>query len=281
MTEQIENPVETVENVVPAPAPVATPAVEPLAETVIDKTKEQFQKLLESNKRLNEANEVLRQQLQQPAAQVSQPAPQSQSVSPSDFIDSDPQTGERYFNEAKFTAKMNEIQARQQEIADKANNAESTIQSYLKISEDREIERQEKETFSAHPELNPNAAGFDPVLNKQVRGILIDSYQNPSDYDNGRPLSFKEAADFVKNIQGKTTQVAQPDPAQLEAESQAAQQLKEQATSSVASQPRAQESTAEKEELEGLIYRTRYLADDSALAERLKHTEHILPKEQS
>jgi hypothetical protein len=260
-----------------APAAVQTP-VEILPDTSIDKTKEQFQKLLDSNRRLNEANNALKQQVQQAQQPVSQPA--ETNVAPGDFIDKDPVTGERFFNEEKFAAKMTEIQKAQQEIAEKTARAENTIQNYLKLTESREVERQEKETFGAYPELNPNAANFNSLFNKQVRGVLIDSFQNPLDYEDSRPLSFKEAADLVKNAQGKTTQVAAEEAqAQIETASQEAQQLKEQVTSNVPSQPRAEQAMNADEDLEKLKYRTRYLNDDNALAERIKHSEHILTNE--
>ena len=288
MNEQIENPVENsgaspeviVAQNTPIQSPVQAPVVESLPENIIDKTKEQFQKLLDSNRRLNEANMALTQQIQQNNnQQIPQTVTKDEDVNSSDFIDKDPTTGERYFNEQKFAAKMADIQRKQQEIADKASQTESTIQGYLKVTENREVERQEKETFSAYPELNPKTDKFDSVFSKQVRGVLIDSFQNPIDYDDSRPLTFKEAADFVRQAQGKTTQVdAQAEQAQIETASQNAQQLKEQATQ-VPSQPRAEQAMVDSEELDNLKYRTRFLNDDSALAERLKHTAHILPKE--
>ena len=66
-----------------------------------------------------------------------------------------------------------------------------------------------------------------------------------------------------------------------EAAAAAAQASKEQGSAQAVSQPRAQvQQSAEADEaLENLRYRVRYLNDDAALAERIMHTEHILPRD--
>lgn len=263
--------------VAPQPAPAAAPAQPGLPATAPDRTKEEFEKLLESNKRLYEANTLLRQEMEQARTrpqqpQVPQQRPATQEVNPNDFVERDPITGEAYIDEKRLRARIEEIQQR-------AIKAEQTIQSYVKSSEEREIERQNQEAFTAYPELEPGKEKFDATFHKQVRGILADSMFNPDDY-SGRPLSFKEAADFVR-AQYPKAQPASDATAEAEqrAQSQAAQALKEQVSTQATGQPRAAQQISDDEELETLRYRTRYQNDDYALAKRIMHTEHILPKD--
>jgi hypothetical protein len=263
-----------------APQPAATPKQEEAMSNAPDRTKEQFEKLLESNKRLYDANMLLRQEMEQQrtAPQAPQPGPQrATEINPDDFIEEDPSTGQKYINDQRLKAKLEEIQK-------KADQAEKAIQNYMKTNEDREIERQNQEAFDAFPDLDPSSKKFDANFHKQVRGALADSMFNPEDY-NGRPLSFKEAASFVRTQY--PTQTAQPKASDATAEtekaeaekSQAAQTQKEQASTQANSQPRAAQQVSDDEELESLRYRTRYQNDDWALAERLKFTEHILPRD--
>ena len=110
----------------------------------------------------------------------------------------DPVTGEQYINESKMKSRIREIE-------DRASRAEQTINTYIKTAEQKDIERQNAETFSAYPELEPGKDNFDPNFSRQVRSVIYDSLLNFDDY-GGRPLSFKEAADFIKeqNSPGQT-----------------------------------------------------------------------------
>lgn len=271
------------------PASVPTPAAPAsLPSDTRDRTKEQFDKLLDSNRRLFEANELLRREMSQrttaqqtyaPIQQTPQPVPQQQ-VNPADFVETDPTTGEQYINTQKMTARLNEVNAR-------ASRTEQAVKNYIKTAEEREIERQSKETYTVYPELNPGTASalnpkFDEKFNKQVRGVLLDSMYNPNDY-GGRPLSFKEAADFVKATNPTAQPQPAPTPTKKEKEAQAAataasQDLKTQGSVQVPSQPQNAPQPVNDEELQRLRMKTR-LGDSEALAKRLINTEHILPKQ--
>src|SRR5258708_7860789 len=203
-----------------APAPQATPP-EP---QVSNRTQEQIDKLTESNQQLFKANELLRQELQRRAqsnqqftpSNASQPAPTAQPTAsgqlsqPEDFIEVDPVSGERVINESKFRQEVSRIR-------EQATQAHQQVQNYIQTAEQREIDRQNREAWSAYPELNSGSATFDPRFNQLARAAIYDSMINPSDY-GGRPLSYKEAADFIRGNTGRPTQVvpqAQPqvDPA--------------------------------------------------------------------
>lgn len=267
-----------------APEPVApiTPVVEaPVLESVApaekavevevrDRSGEQWDKLLDSNKRLYEANELLRQEMQKRTASQQQFQPIQQAADntprPSDFIEKDPVTGEKYINESK-------LQAAIKQSDDRARKAEETVTSYIQNAEQREIERQNKETFVSYPELNPNDKSFDLKFHQQVRGLLYDSMVNSQDY-GGRPLNFKDAADFIRGNKTDvvTSEVVEPTPAQ-----KAGQAAKEQASQAAVPQPSAvqTEHISSEEEANRLRQNTR-LGDDLALAQRLANTEHIV-----
>ena len=268
--------------VAPAPEPVAEP-VQPvqqpapvtLPENAPNRTREQFEKLVESNRRLYEDKVQLERELAQrraPQGQDPFAAPQSRvpQVNPNDFVEVDPITGDKFINEQRLRAKL-------EEVTNKAAKLEQVVNSYVKTAEDREIERQEKETYRAHPELNPNSKQFDPTFNRNVRSILTDSFYNQEEY-GGQPLSFKEAADFVRQQFPKPSSQPAVDPAQAEAQkaqAAAAQAQKEQGSAQAVSQPRGQAQISDDEELETLRYRTRYLNDDWALARRIVNTDHV------
>jgi len=180
------------------PVQVQAPAVDDAKA----RTTEQFNKLLENNRKLHETNEQLQRQIGQrqnvnntfqPIQDVPAIAqhPARQQVNAEDFVEIDPATGQPFINEQRLKSKLDEINK-------KASQAERTIENYIKTTEKREIDRQNSEAFITHPELNPESEKFDLEFNKQVRGMLLDSMYNMADY-GGRPLSFKEAGDYVKS----------------------------------------------------------------------------------
>lgn len=275
----------------PAPAPVAQPA--PAA--ISDRTTEQFNKILESNKRLFEANQTLAQELASRAAAaqtfapinqppVIQPQPQ-QTVNPQDFVEQDPITGERYVNEAKLQSKIAEMERR-------TSQAQEAISRYIQTAEQRELDRQSKETYQVYPELDPNNfEKHDINFHKATRSILYDSLLNPKDY-GGKPLTFKEAADYVVSSMGRKT-VSEPAPASFvapaptlaptpaptqSAEGQAmldqAQAIKEQAAANAQGQAQPTRETAYNDaDRNRLVMETREGKLD-ALARRLTMTDH-------
>lgn len=279
-TQTVSTPAEPV---APAPAvqqPVQEPVAPVLPAETRDRTREQFEKLLESNKRLLHENDLMKREVEkrQELGRIFDPIQQFQpqvppQSNPNDFVERDPITGEKLINDDKLRARIEDINQR-------ATKAERALQSYMQASEAREIERQNQEAFRAYPELSPDPQKRDEGFHTMVRGILADSFVNADTY-GGRPLTFKEAADYVAkytNRKSASEQAAEADEvAKKAAAADAAKQLKEQGSAQAQSQPRAQQQISDDQELESLRYRTRYLNDDAALAERIKHTEHILP----
>jgi hypothetical protein len=252
-----------------------------------ERTQQQFEKLLESNQELYKANELLRTELQQKREANQQFAPVqlppiqqqpiSQGVDPADFIETDPTSGERYINDVK-------LQARIAELNDRASRAEEAVQRYVETSEQREIERQNKEAFASYPELNPADPKHDVVFHNQTRAVIYDSVLNPQDY-GGKPLSFKDAADYVRGQQTRlaeatSTPQQEEEKKKAQEQQQAAQELKQQAAASPTGENQPQRTVAQDpKELERLKMATR-LGDPTALATRLANVDHIKPKEE-
>jgi hypothetical protein len=263
-------------------------ATAPVVPTDNTRTQQQFEKLLESNKGLYEANQLLRQELQQRREANQQFAPVQlppiqqqpipQGVNPADFIETDPASGERYINDVK-------LQSRIAELNDRASRAEEAVQRYVETSEQREIERQNREAFSAYPDLNPADPKHDVVFHNQTRAVIYDSVLNPQDY-GGKPLSFKDAADYVRGQQSRLAEASQK-PQQnattekdTQEQQQAAQELKQQATASPTGEIQTQRNVAQDvQELKRLQMATR-LGDPDALAIRLANVEHIKKSEE-
>lgn len=280
---------ETQPGVVPqqpaAPAPVMEPAPQaPIQaqlpqDNVREKTRLEFEKLKDSNKRLFEENERMKRQIDgrtqsgQMFAPVQTPAPaarQQPQVNTADFTEYDPVTGEKFINEAKLNQKLATLEQQ-------ASQANQAVQSYIKTSEQREVERQNREAFSAHPELNPEAQTFDAGFSKQVRGILFDSMYNAEDY-GGRPLSFREAADFVRTQYPKPAPAPAQPTAEQAAQAEAARDLKEQSTAHLQSQPQNAPAPTYDEDAARMRMATRR-GDTEALARRLLNTDHVLKRE--
>ena len=263
-------------------------ATAPVVPTDNTRTQQQFEKLLESNKGLYEANQLLRQELQQRREANQQFAPVQlppiqqqpipQGVNPADFIETDPASGERYINDVK-------LQSRIAELNDRASRAEEAVQRYVETSEQREIERQNREAFSAYPDLNPADPKHDVVFHNQTRAVIYDSVLNPQDY-GGKPLSFKDAADYVRGQQSRLAEASQK-PQEIattekdaQAQQLAAQELKQQATASPTGEIQTQRNVAQDvQELKRLQMATR-LGDPDALAIRLANVEHVKKSEE-
>src|SRR3990167_8058915 len=184
----------------PTVTPAAPMTTTPLSEDTRERTRVQFEKLIDSNKRLFESNQALMKEIQQrnqstqtfaPIQNVPSTTNQPTRVNPQDFIETDPTTGESVVNVEKMKTHIAEINQ-------KASRVEQAMESYIKSAESREIDRQNKEAFTTYPELNPkDEKTFNQSFNKQVRGVLIDSMYNADDY-GGRPLTFKEAAILLR-----------------------------------------------------------------------------------
>lgn len=275
----------------PAPAPAAPaegPQVQPQApaqpaqpEAVVTenpRTAEQFEKLTDSNQRLSQTNELLQQELrslQQTRQQSNQqfsavqevPPAQGQQVLPKldDYIEIDAQ-GNRFVNENKFNKAV-------QEIYQKASKAEEVVTNYVQTAQQQEIARQEREAFSAYPNLNPRGGLFDPRFSQQTRAIVYDSMINPQDY-GGRPLGFKDAADFVAENTGQPTaapvQATIPTPQVNEAN----QVQKEQAAAAVQSIPQQVTSNVDSEQEHNRQVIGTRLGNDEAIVARLAQSPH-------
>ncbi len=143
-----------------------------LPDGVRERTREQFEKLKAQNREM-------KQMLEQFLAGAKQPQPTTQGGEVEQFID--PATGE------VDVASLNKAFAEAKQKADLA----------LKTIQQKEAERQEQEAYATYPELNPNSEKVNKEFFRKTRAVLMDSIINPQDY-GGKPLTLKQAADFVK-----------------------------------------------------------------------------------
>lgn len=269
-------PAATAQEASQPPAVPEVPPVQPAepvvpAQDVSDRTKEQFDKLLESNQRLFDANETLREELtkRQQAAQtfqpIQQPVQQPQQVNPNDFIEVD-EYGQRVINEVKLQEAINTVNQR-------ATRAEQVVQNYIQSSEQREIDKQNKEAFATYPELNPASPSFDPEFSDFTRAVIYDSLINSYRY-GGKGLSFKEGADLVKSKMGGGQKVEETSEGKEEAkEAEVAQEAKEQGSLTPAATPSQGQPAAQEQDLEDLRQITRLGGSDGARAIALRLTK--------
>lgn len=150
---------------------------------------------------------------------------------------------------------LSDLQRQTIEANNRAQNAEKAVQSYLTDQENRE-------TFAAHPELDPNGQAFSKELHVETRRIMLDSMLNPDDY-SGTQLSFKQAADLAKKSVGV-------EQAKQEGAQEAIEQLtsKEQASLS-ATGTSGRSRSLDGEDLAQLQRRTRS-GDKDAIVERFR-----------
>lgn len=163
-----------------------------------------------------------------------------------------PETGE--INEQAFV----ETQRQAYDAQQRAQRAEELAQKTIQDTEARE-------TFQAHPELNPDSKDFDKELHVATRRILLDSMLNPDDYGS-RQISFKEAGDLAKMASEKFLAEARKKGAQEAIDNLAP---KEQASLEAQGTPGRRNDITDLEELR---QRTRK-GDADAVVARLKALE--------
>lgn len=276
---QTQEPASTVAQEAPTqesvqPAQQESTVSQPAQPAVSDRTTEQFEKLKESNKKLFEANRLLQEELgkRAKAEQTFAPIQQTPQTIPApsieQFVKEDPVTGERYVDQEKLITAL-------QDANTKATRAQTAVESYIRQQQVLDEEKQTREAYDSHPEVNPDSDKFDVTVSKRTRSLLLDSMMNPQDY-GGHALSFKEAAEEAKKQSPTQAQA-------LETKTQQTQQAvegKAQATAEaagVSSTIAQQVSGGGSEELETLRNKTRLGRGDEqtwAVAQRLAKVTH-------
>ena len=235
VTETPETPMPSVEQKTAEPDKVS----DGLPEDASERTKAEFDKI---------QGELRGERQRREALEGAFKAMQTQPAAPEPIYD--PNTG--LLDEQR----LNDVQRRAYEAEQRAAKAEQSIKGFYK-------QQEEKEAYTAHPWLNPEAKDHDKKRYNLAVGIALSSMVNPKDFGD-KQLSLKEAGDFVAGLTS-----AQVEKAKQEGATEAIEQLtpKEQATlEAVGSPSRRTESSSN---LDDLRRRTRR-GDDSALFERLK-----------
>ena len=242
MKETPESPMPSEEQKTPEPTEVKpTEEKEGLPEDAKERTRQEFEKMRE---KLRE--ERTRREYLETVFNSMQPKKAEPEIKPI----YDPNTG--LLDENALT----DIQRRTLAAEDRAKRAEEAVQSY-------ERNQENKETYAAYPELNPEDDRYNKTLHNLTRSIALDSMVNPNDY-SGKQLSFKEAAQIAKKTMGTSV-----DQIKKEAAKEAIEQLtpKEQASlEATGSTTRRQQASGSIEELR----RRTQKGDLTATIERLK-----------
>lgn len=276
----MEDTLQTPDNNQPNQNPPVAPA--PVADTPVpdasDRTREQFDKLTQSNSDLNTTNSTLNNQVADlqrqldKASKPAEPAPAPKAPEVPDqidlnsFVEVDKKTGERFINETKLNTAITDLQSQ-------TTKAEDTINSYIKTNEDRRIQQQKDDAFSSYPELKPESDKFDKKFYKTVRAVLYDSMMNADEY--GKALSLKEAADYVRNEVITSPQA--PKPGEEKEVKAPAGEAKANAGTMVPSVPQNAPAPTYSEDLKRLRLATRQGSTD-ALAQRILATDHVMNK---
>lgn len=236
-----------------------------------DRTREQFEKLTNSNQALNQEKQRLQAELEalrakqapapvQPTVRENIQQAQASGIDPASYVEVDPSTGERFVNEGKLNNVIAELQS-------KTVQAEQTINNYIKTNEERRIQQQKEEAFKAHPELELGSDKFDQRFYQKVRATLRDSMFNAGEY--GKVFTLKEAADFVKAESAGTQDSGKSQDKQEQVN------LKAEAAANAPSLPQNAPRPTNSDELKALRLATRK-GDVNALAHRLLATDHVL-----
>lgn len=285
LTKKVEG--ETPKGAKPTPEPKGQGATAPTAgelpEEAKERTREQFEKLKDSNRQLFEANRKLQVELQKklqaketfaPIQQVEgqQTTAQAQQPIIEQFTETDPITGDRVINEDKLKKVLEDTQKGASQAAERA------VQNYVRKQQAVDTERQTKEAYATYPELNPNNPEvFDKKLHRLTRATLTDSYMNPEDYGNFS-LTFKEAAKLAKDMTTseakKIEKKVEKKTEEIKKKQDKAQEKKEQGSLEAKGVSGAQvPPPSASEEDRRLIMATR-AGDFWALAKRLTRTPH-------
>lgn len=221
-----------------------------LPEDASERTQEQFEKLKTQNKRLKEELEKKKQT--ESVFESMRPKPQPalepmgvQQQSLPEYID--PDTG--YIDVPKFNQALSQTRA-------EAQQARQQVRQYIE-------DQQEREAYTAHPELNPQGESFNEKLYRDTKAHLLSSMIYPKEY-GGKSLTLREAADLAKGEAGEAIAEAEKRGAK-----EAVEGLSPKEQASLEATGRSDRRTQASATLDELRIRTRY-GDRGAVAERLK-----------
>lgn len=87
---------------------------------------------------------------------------------------------------------LTDMQRRTKEAEQRAQKAESSVNSYLEAQEKREV-------FTKHPDADPNAEQFDKNMSDVASSLIFRSMVHPEEFGN-KQLSFMEGIERAKSM---------------------------------------------------------------------------------
>jgi len=187
-----ENGQEIVETTTPAMPTDNKPEVnDSLPDEASERTKEQFEKLKESNKELAQKLEILEKVNQPETPKISaleRLRPQSQAQVPTEtpkeeeveeqLIDKD-----GYIDEARLKSSLDNSKRRAKDAEEKARLAQQKADEAVRRIEEYEVTNEKKRVHSDFPEIDPYSPKFNPELYDQVSKDMLWNLVNVGQED--------------------------------------------------------------------------------------------------
>jgi hypothetical protein len=170
-------PVE--ETTTPMPSETKPEVENPLPDEVSERTREQFEKLKETNKELAQKLELLEKVNQPPkVSALERLRPNQPVVTPTAPVE-EPETDEPltdengYLDEAHLKKGLDDSKRRAKEAEEKARKAQESAEAAMRRIEEYEVTSEKKRVHSAFPEIDPYSAQFNPDLYDQVSKDML------------------------------------------------------------------------------------------------------------
>lgn len=205
-----------------------------------ERTTQQFEKLKQE---LREERERAKRYEQMLGRQVQPQVPRQVQKPDSNWYDPDTNMVD-----------VNKLQRYNQYLESQVGQLSQRVQSITESDQ----RKQELETFSVYPELDPNANSYDKDFSDAVQGALTSAYLR------GETPTFKEVADKIANFAGKKVKVAEKQGA-----TKAMEQLTPKEQASLEATGRSDKRVEVRQDEAQLQQRTR-IGDIDAILERLK-----------
>jgi hypothetical protein len=218
-----------------------------LPEDAKQRTTEAFDKLKKDLATERERRVRLEQTLQVPQQQQTQQQPESDSPYPEYY---NPETGE--VDVVKLNQREQQFQQQIQQLEQRTNT----------IAKAEQV-KQEQETYSAYPELNPSGEKFDQAFHDAVSGALTAAYLR------GETPTFKSVADNVAEFAGKQAKKAEKAGA-----TKALEELSPKEQAAMEATGRSDRRTETQQPLEDLQKKTRE-GNLDAIIERMKNVPAV------
>lgn len=239
-----ENGQDIVEETTPAMPTDNKPEVnDSLPDEASERTKEQFDKLKESNKELAQKLELLEKVNQPEEPKISaleRLRPPSQEVKPVIPIEEEPEEDlideNGYIDEARLKKGLNNSKLKAKDAEERAKQAQQKADEAIRRIEEYEVTNEKKRVHSDFPEIDPYSPKFNPELYDQVSKDMLWNLVNVGSED-----FYGSTAKVVSNFRQKNAGVIEQQQTQQKQTEQVKNEIQEPNRSGSTSQSRREE----------------------------------------